>query len=60
MKRFITNLGLCINLALGDWWIFWERKFLKYRMYRAFDICSHNFKMANQNLKLYEHATINW
>ena len=60
MKCIIRNLGLHINLLQGSWWIFWEIIFLKCRMYDAFDVCSHNFRISNQNLRLYEDATMNW
>lgn len=60
MKRIIRNFGWRINLMLGSWWLFWEGIFLKLRMHHAFDWCGHRFEMANQNLQLFRHATMNW
>ena len=60
MKRLIRTFGVHINAMQGAWWLFWEEVFLKHHMYRAFDWCSHNFNMANQNARLYRRETTNW
>lgn len=62
MKRLFKIFGLHVNSMQCDWWLYWEGVFLKHHMHRAFNLCSHNFRMASQNLslKLYERVTGNW
>ena len=60
MKRLFKIFGMHVDSMQWDWWLYWEEVFLKHHMYRAFNWCSHNFRMANQNARLYRLATIDW
>ena len=60
MKRLFKIFGMHVNFMQCAWWLHWEKVFLKHHMYRAFNWCSHNFRMANQNARLYRLATIDW
>ena len=62
MKRLFKIFGMHVNSMQCAWWLYWEEVFLKHHMYRAFNWCSHNFRMANYELssRLYERVTTNW
>ena len=62
MKRLFKIFGMHVNFMQCAWWLHWEKVFLKHHMHRAFNWCSHKFRMANYELssRLYERATENW